>query len=38
MVVATWLMVRLAARIYTSVLLRTGGRVPAREALRSALT
>jgi ABC-2 type transport system permease protein len=36
MLAATWLMVRLAARVYTSALLRTGGRVPAREALRAA--
>lgn len=37
MVVATWLMVRVAARIYTAALLRTGGRVPVRQALRSAV-
>jgi ABC-2 type transport system permease protein len=34
MVVAIWLMVVLAARIYTNALLRTGARVPVREALR----
>jgi hypothetical protein len=33
---ATWLMVRLAARIYSGALLRTGARVRAREALRGA--
>jgi ABC-2 type transport system permease protein len=38
MIAATWLMVRLAARIYTAALLRTGGRVPVRQALRSAVT
>jgi hypothetical protein len=31
-------MVRVAARIYTAALLRTGGRVPVRQALRSAVT
>jgi ABC-2 type transport system permease protein len=38
MIASTWLMVRVAARIYTAALLRTGGRVPVRQALRSAVT
>ncbi len=33
MLAATWLMVRLAGRIYTNALLRTGARVPLRRAL-----
>lgn len=37
MVVATWVMVRVAARVYTAALLRTGGRVPVRQALHSAV-
>jgi ABC-2 type transport system permease protein len=38
MLAATWLTVRLAARVYTGALLCGGGRVPAREALRAAWT
>jgi ABC-2 type transport system permease protein len=36
MVLATWLMIRLAARVYVNALLRTGARVPFRQALRAA--
>lgn len=34
MVVAIWLMITFAARVYTNAILRTGARVPIREALR----
>jgi ABC-2 type transport system permease protein len=36
MLAATWLMIRLAGRIYANALLRTGARVPLRRALKGA--
>ena len=33
MVAATWLMITLAARVYENAILRSGARVPLREAL-----
>jgi hypothetical protein len=35
MVLVTWVLVRIAGRIYTGALLRVGGRVPLRDVWRS---